>query len=84
MRTAVCPGSSDEGRGVPPLVHEDGAGRAPAEGLDAQLAGPGVEVQDFSSFYVELDDIEDAFLYPVGGGAGLLSAFLPTFGAGQK
>ena len=63
----------DEGGGVPPLVHEDGGGRAPAEGLDAQLAGSGVEVQDFSSFYVELDDIEDAFFYPVGGGAGLIA-----------
>ena len=62
---------ADKGRGFPALFDKHSPGGAPAEGLDAQLAGTGKEVQYPAALQFKLDNAENRFLYSIGGGAGL-------------
>ena len=53
---------------IRPPVHKHSGSRAPAEALDAQLAGAGKQVQDLTALNIKLQDVEQPFLHPVGGG----------------
>ena len=55
---------------IRPSVHKHSGSRAPAEALDAQLAGAGKQVQDLTALNIKLQDVEQPFLHPVSGGAG--------------
>ena len=57
--------------GILAPLYEHSALRPPAQGLDAQLAGAGEEVQDPAPLNIELDDGEQSLLDLPRGGAGL-------------
>ena len=61
----------DEGGGLPPLVGEGTALRAPGQGLQAKLTGAAEQVQHLPPLDVELDDVEQGLLHLVGGGTGV-------------